>query len=301
MQRPLIAVSPVIGGKAVKGPTAKMLHELGLEVSAAEVARHYQGFLDGYVIDDADAGLCQSPPYSDSGDQDADAFACGSGASRSERRLRWLIVYRAPASSRKLGRLAVLNRRDRRSIGAQPKSRIHQGGFPAFGRACPWQTIGVRGATSGRSYRSRSSLAPKQRLAALLSPRTAARTCGRDVRGCARGVVGVARGLAGIVVVTVDPTASEIALRYGAKVWTDGARDGHTGAVTAAAHRLAANGLAMLTMPGDIPRVTAADVATCVGGASARRGIHHRAGLGRAWLQRDPVLARRSGPLEIRS
>ena len=67
--------------------------------------------------------------------------------------------------------------------------------------------------------------------------------------------------LAGIVVVTVDPTASAIALRYGAKVWTDGARDGHTGAVTAAAHRLAADGSAMLTMPGDIPRATAADIA----------------------------------------
>ena len=70
-----------------------------------------------------------------------------------------------------------------------------------------------------------------------------------------------ARGLAGIVVVTIDPHASEISLRYGAKIWTEGARDGHTGAVTAAAHRLAANGSAMLTMPGDIPRVATADVA----------------------------------------
>jgi len=57
---PVIAVSPVIGGKAIKGPTAKMLHELGLEVSAAEVARHYQEFLDGYVIDDADAGMAKA-------------------------------------------------------------------------------------------------------------------------------------------------------------------------------------------------------------------------------------------------
>jgi 2-phospho-L-lactate/phosphoenolpyruvate guanylyltransferase len=68
-------------------------------------------------------------------------------------------------------------------------------------------------------------------------------------------------GLAGIVVVTIDPAASEIALRYGAEIWTDGALDGHTGAVTAAAHRLAANGSAMLTMPGDIPCVAAADIA----------------------------------------
>jgi LPPG:FO 2-phospho-L-lactate transferase len=52
---PVIAVSPIIAGKAVKGPTAKMMAELGDEVSAAAVARHYQAFLDGYVIDEADA------------------------------------------------------------------------------------------------------------------------------------------------------------------------------------------------------------------------------------------------------
>jgi LPPG:FO 2-phospho-L-lactate transferase len=57
---PVIAVSPVIGGKAVKGPTAKMMGELGLEVSAAEVARHYREFLDGCVIDDADAGIAKA-------------------------------------------------------------------------------------------------------------------------------------------------------------------------------------------------------------------------------------------------
>jgi LPPG:FO 2-phospho-L-lactate transferase len=39
-----------------------MLHELGLEVSAAEVVRHYQEFLDGYMIDDADASLAEALP-----------------------------------------------------------------------------------------------------------------------------------------------------------------------------------------------------------------------------------------------
>jgi LPPG:FO 2-phospho-L-lactate transferase len=52
---PVVAVSPIIGGKAVKGPTAKMMAELGLEPSAAEVARRYGALLDGYVIDHADA------------------------------------------------------------------------------------------------------------------------------------------------------------------------------------------------------------------------------------------------------
>jgi LPPG:FO 2-phospho-L-lactate transferase len=52
---PVVAVSPIIGGRAVKGPTAKMMSELGLEVSAAAVARRYQDLLDGYVLDRADA------------------------------------------------------------------------------------------------------------------------------------------------------------------------------------------------------------------------------------------------------
>jgi len=54
---PLVAVSPIIGGTAVKGPAAKMMRELGLDVSAAGVARHYRGLIDGLAIDAADAGL----------------------------------------------------------------------------------------------------------------------------------------------------------------------------------------------------------------------------------------------------
>jgi 2-phospho-L-lactate/phosphoenolpyruvate guanylyltransferase len=100
----------------------------------------------------------------------------------------------------------------------------------------------------------------KQRLAALLSPRMRRELAAAMFEDVLEAL-SAAGDLAGIAVVTIDPTASAIALRYGAKVWTDGARDGHTGAVAAAAHRLAANGSAMLTMPGDIPRVTAADVA----------------------------------------
>jgi 2-phospho-L-lactate guanylyltransferase len=66
--------------------------------------------------------------------------------------------------------------------------------------------------------------------------------------------------LAGIAVVTIDPAAADIALRLGARVWSDGARDGHTGAVTAAARRLAAEGSAMLTIPGDVPLVSPVDI-----------------------------------------
>jgi LPPG:FO 2-phospho-L-lactate transferase len=52
---PLVAVSPIIGGRAVKGPTAKMMGELGMIPSAAAVARRYGDLIDGYVIDVADA------------------------------------------------------------------------------------------------------------------------------------------------------------------------------------------------------------------------------------------------------
>src|SRR5262245_891564 len=52
---PVVAVSPIIGGRAVKGPTAKMMNELGRPATAAAVAQIYGDLLDGYVLDHADA------------------------------------------------------------------------------------------------------------------------------------------------------------------------------------------------------------------------------------------------------
>jgi len=51
---PVVAVSPIIAGKAVKGPTAKMMAELGLPVDAATVARRYGDILDLYIADEED-------------------------------------------------------------------------------------------------------------------------------------------------------------------------------------------------------------------------------------------------------
>ena len=51
---PVIAVSPIIGGEAVKGPTAKMIAELGVAPGAAAIAQHYAGLIDGFVLDEAD-------------------------------------------------------------------------------------------------------------------------------------------------------------------------------------------------------------------------------------------------------
>lgn len=50
----LVAISPIIGGKAVKGPAAKMFAELGIQPSALAVARHYGRLLSGFVLDRVD-------------------------------------------------------------------------------------------------------------------------------------------------------------------------------------------------------------------------------------------------------
>jgi LPPG:FO 2-phospho-L-lactate transferase len=51
---PVVAVSPIIGGQAVKGPAAKMYAELGIQPSALSVARHYGALLTGFVMDTLD-------------------------------------------------------------------------------------------------------------------------------------------------------------------------------------------------------------------------------------------------------
>jgi LPPG:FO 2-phospho-L-lactate transferase len=59
-RRPLVAVSPIVGGEAVKGPLAKMLRELGAEPSALGVARHYGRLVDGWLIDRVDRNLASA-------------------------------------------------------------------------------------------------------------------------------------------------------------------------------------------------------------------------------------------------
>ena len=49
---PVVAVSPVVAGTAVKGPMAKIMGELGLQVNHATIADHYAGLIDGLMVDD---------------------------------------------------------------------------------------------------------------------------------------------------------------------------------------------------------------------------------------------------------
>ena len=61
-QAPVVAVSPIVGGQAIKGPAAKMMRELGISLTASSVAARYADFLDGFVLDECDAGLAGAIP-----------------------------------------------------------------------------------------------------------------------------------------------------------------------------------------------------------------------------------------------
>jgi 2-phospho-L-lactate guanylyltransferase len=112
-----------------------------------------------------------------------------------------------------------------------------------------WAAVPVKGFT-GAKQRTASILSAAQR-------EVLAATMLEDVLAALAG----SKLLAGILVNTVDPMAAELATCYGARVVSEGALDGHTGAVMGMARVLAAEGKgALLTLPGDIPRVTAAEV-----------------------------------------
>src|SRR5207253_10493622 len=53
---PVAAVSPIVGGRALKGPAARMMKSLGMRVSALGVAELYRDFVNVFVLDRADAG-----------------------------------------------------------------------------------------------------------------------------------------------------------------------------------------------------------------------------------------------------
>ncbi|HCU89277.1 MAG TPA: 2-phospho-L-lactate transferase [Gammaproteobacteria bacterium] len=56
-QVPVVAITPIVGGEAVKGPTAKIMKELDIPVTALAVAEHYSGLIDGFIVDQQDSVL----------------------------------------------------------------------------------------------------------------------------------------------------------------------------------------------------------------------------------------------------
>jgi 2-phospho-L-lactate guanylyltransferase len=100
----------------------------------------------------------------------------------------------------------------------------------------------------------------KQRLAPLLSP-AQRRALIEVIMGEVLDAVAGVRGLGGILVVTLDPRATAYAGRLGARVTTDGAREGHTGSVVAGLRLLAKEGqTGMMTLPADVPAATSAEI-----------------------------------------
>jgi LPPG:FO 2-phospho-L-lactate transferase len=59
---PVIAVTPIVGGKALKGPTAKIMAELGIAPDAGSIATHYGDLIDGFVLDTLDEQAIGSMP-----------------------------------------------------------------------------------------------------------------------------------------------------------------------------------------------------------------------------------------------
>jgi LPPG:FO 2-phospho-L-lactate transferase len=53
-EEPVVAVSPIIGGSAIKGPTTKIMGELGIAATNAAIAHHYAGIIDGLIVDRTD-------------------------------------------------------------------------------------------------------------------------------------------------------------------------------------------------------------------------------------------------------
>ena len=109
----------------------------------------------------------------------------------------------------------------------------------------------------------------KQRLAPLLSPEERVglmRVMLRDVLAA----LSAAQGLAGIALVTLDPWAEALAQEHGARIIAEGAREGHTGAVTSAAAVLQVEGVtSILTLPGDIPAAKPMEIEALIAAASA--------------------------------
>jgi len=99
----------------------------------------------------------------------------------------------------------------------------------------------------------------KQRLAAVLTSSQRQQLAFAMLQDVLQTLAAVPE-LAGILLISVDPAAAALAAKFGARVSSEHACDGHTAAVMGTAHRLAGEQLGLLTIPGDIPLVEPRDI-----------------------------------------
>ena len=100
----------------------------------------------------------------------------------------------------------------------------------------------------------------KHRLSGLLSPSERYRLAETMLTDMLDAVAG-SRLLSGVTIVTLDPRATALGEKIGARILTEGARDGHTGSVNAGRRVLAREGRGgMITVPGDIPAARATEI-----------------------------------------
>jgi 2-phospho-L-lactate guanylyltransferase len=107
----------------------------------------------------------------------------------------------------------------------------------------------------------------KQRTAPVLAPAQREKLAATMLEDVLAALAGAAR-LAGILVSTVDPAAADLARRYGARITTEGATEGHTGAVNGMARLLTAEHRgALLTIPGDVPLIASGEIDALIAAA----------------------------------
>ncbi len=223
---PVIAVSPIIGGKAVKGPTAKIMGELGLTPTAATIARHYGTLLDGFVLDAEDEALAGEVGV---------ATIVTSTMMRTTRR-------QGGAG----GGVPVVLRPARQGRAYRSAARRNRGGA----MSATWAIVPVKALGDA-----------KQRLAAVLPVEARRRlmlVMLHDVLAALQQV----ETLGPIVIVSPDPHVARDRRARGPAAPARGALTGHSAAVAAGLAFAKSHGATRaLTLPADVPLVTADEIA----------------------------------------
>ena len=217
---PTIAVSPIIGGAAIKGPTTKIMAELKIEATNASIARHYAGIIDGLIVDRVDAADAASPPVAT---------------------LTTATLMTSLEDRVNLAR-DVLDFARRLTASSEPAPRQH--GFWMKQQRSIWAVVPVK-----------SFARAKARLAALIDSaqrEQLARAMLEDVLAGLREV----EELSGIVVVSADRGAKEMARTHGARAIDDPVENGPNEAVRLALPFLRdMQADAMVVVPSDVPQI----------------------------------------------